>query len=104
MRKEAPDRFDHIGWGLFFVFLGILWILPEGTLPAGSFFIGTGIILLLLALIKYLQGYKPGWFSIILGVVVLVKGIGESTDISISISGLIILLLGIGILISSFKK
>lgn len=103
-QRHSPDRMNNIGWGIFLVFAGIVWLLPDGILPAGCFYIGAGIILVGLNLIKYFKGIRYSWFMNILGILLLVKGISEFSSITISLVGVLILLLGISILISAFKK
>ncbi|MFC1501963.1 hypothetical protein ACFL6A_00955 [bacterium] len=39
------QRLDAIGWGLFLIMIGGLWMVPEGSLPEGTWLIGTEIII-----------------------------------------------------------
>ena len=103
MKTNAPEKFNNFGWGLFLIFIGLLWLLPE-TFPPGSFYFGTGIILFIVAFSKQSSGYKSGWFPIALGVIAIVKGISEYTSVNISIIGILILIGGVSILFSTFKK
>lgn len=102
--KKVSENIHNIGWGIFLIFAGIIWLLPAGTLPDGAFYIGIGVLILGLNLIKYLKGFHVSWIMPVLGILILVKGIGEMTELSISILGVLILLMGLGILINSFKK
>jgi len=62
--KMALDkRLDALGWGLFLIMIGGLWLAPEGWVPEGTWLIGTGIIILGLMLFFPLyiesQEYDP---------------------------------------------
>ena len=46
------ERFNRIGWGLFLIMLGVIWLLPDNILPDGILAIGIGIILIGLSFIK----------------------------------------------------
>jgi len=37
-------RINSIGWALFFVMIGCLWLVPPETLPESTWLIGTGLI------------------------------------------------------------
>ena len=42
---HLEQRLDSIGWGLFLVMIGCLWLLPEGTLPEGTWLVGMALII-----------------------------------------------------------
>ncbi|NIV40630.1 MAG: hypothetical protein GWN58_67915, partial [Anaerolineae bacterium] len=45
--EEFGQRLDAIGWGLFLVMLGGLWLVPEEWgVPEGTWLIGAGAIVL----------------------------------------------------------
>lgn len=102
--EKASERINNIGWGIFLIFAGIIWLIPDGTFPEGIFYIGSGILILGINFIKYIKGIHVSWIMPILGILILVKGIREMTELSISILGVFILLIGLGILVNSCKK
>ena len=62
-KKKALDhRLDAIGWGLFLIMIGGLWLAPDGTVPEGAWLLGTGVIILGIMCIRYLNGIKVNGF------------------------------------------
>ena len=70
-------RFEIFAWALFLIMIGILWLMPEGRVPSGTWLIGTGMILLGLDLTRYLNRIWVTSVSLVLGATALVAGIVE---------------------------
>lgn len=68
-------RLEDIGWALFLILTGILWILPEGRVPPGTWLIGTGLLLLGLNAIRLLMRVPLSWFTTLLGGLALLAGV-----------------------------
>ena len=102
--KEA-DRFDNIGWGLFLIVLGAIWLFPDSIVPDGTFLFSVGVILLGINLIKYMRDLKTNGFTIFLGLIALIAGLCAFLGRPVSIFPLILILWGLSILIQIiFKK
>ncbi|MCF7858814.1 MAG: hypothetical protein K9N07_05745 [Candidatus Cloacimonetes bacterium] len=102
--KGEIERLDKIGWGLFLIMLGALWLVPESMLPNGIFVFGVGIILLGMNYIKYSKGYKVNKFTVFVGIVALIAGASALVGQPIDILPLILILWGISILFGFGKK
>ena len=102
-RKEL-ERYEKIGWGLFLVMLGAIWLFPDSVVPEGTFMFGVGVILVGLNLIKYSKGYKVNGFTIFLGVVALIAGLSSLLGRSVDIFPLILILWGISIIFGIGRK
>ena len=104
-RRKDVDRFDNIGWGLFLIVLGAIWLFPDKLVPEGTFLFCVGIILLGMNLIKYVKGFKTNGFTIFLGLIALIAGLCAFLGKPVGIFPLILILWGISILIKIvFKK
>lgn len=103
-KKELDKRLDAIGWGLFLVMIGGIWLVPEGTVPDGTWLIGVGVIILGLMGIRSLYGIKINAFWSIVGIIALTIGIGEVYGINISILPILLIIVGANILIKSLYK
>ena len=57
-KKSLDKRLDALGWGLFLIMIGCLWLIPEESVPEGTWLIGAGVIILVLIGIRYLYGIK----------------------------------------------
>jgi len=76
-RKTALDaRLSDIGWAVLLITVGTIWLLPERQVPQGGWLIAAGLILLGLNAIRYFNGIRMSGFSLVLGTLVLLAGIG----------------------------
>ena len=64
--KRELEKLEKIGWGLFLVMLGGIWLFPDSIVPEGTFMFGVGVILVGLNLMKYSKGYKVNGFTVYL--------------------------------------
>jgi hypothetical protein len=80
-RRDIPRRIDAIGWGLLFLMTGTLALIPG--LPDGTWLAGFGVLLLGLNAVKWALGIPPEWFTVILGSVALVGGVGGMVGIAV---------------------
>jgi membrane-bound ClpP family serine protease len=74
---ELDARLGDIGWAVLLITVGTIWLLPEKQVPQGSWLIAAGLILLGLNAIRYFNGIRMSGFSLVLGTLVLLAGIGE---------------------------
>jgi hypothetical protein len=99
-KKIALDkRLDAIGWALFLIMIGGLWLAPEGSVPEGTWLIGTGVIILGLMVIRYLYGVKINAFWLVLGFVALAFGISSVYGLNIPVLPILIIIIGINIIL-----
>ncbi|HEX6058460.1 MAG TPA: hypothetical protein VFZ11_05530 [Gemmatimonadaceae bacterium] len=76
-RQSAFDRrLEEIGWGVFLLMTGLLWLFSE-QVPSGTWLIATGVLLLGLNVVRYVKRVPIGAFSTTLGVLALVGGLSE---------------------------
>jgi len=55
-------------------FLSGLWLLPDETIPEGTWLIGVGVIMLGLNAARYMYGIKMSGFTVVLGIIALSIG------------------------------
>lgn len=105
MHKRSLDRrLDSIGWGLFLVMIGGLWLVPEGRLPGGTWLIGTGLIILGTSLIRYLNDNKVSGFWVFIGLLALGSGVGDVFGVNLPVFPLLLIFIGVGILFDIFIR
>lgn len=77
-KKAALDkRLEDVGWGVFFLMIGTIWLVPADRIPSGTWLIGTGLLLLGLNLIRLLNGIRIHTLAGALGVLALAAGMGS---------------------------
>jgi hypothetical protein len=104
-KKRALDkRLDSIGWGLFLIMIGGLWLAPEGLVPEDSWLIGTGAIILVMMGIRYLYGIKISGFWLVLGIVALAFGISDVFGLNIPVFPILIIIIGASVVLTPFLK
>ena len=104
-RKRALDkRLDAIGWGLFLIMIGGLWLAPEGAVPEGAWLIGVGVIILGLMAIRYLYGIKVNAFWLVLGLVALAFGISSVFGLDIPVLPILLIIIGVNIVLKPLLK
>jgi len=102
-RKEL-ERLEKVGWGLFLIMLGAIWLFPDSIVPEGTFMFGVGVILLGLNLVKYSKGFRINGFTIFLGIVALIAGLSNLLGRPVDIFPLILILWGISIIFGIGRK
>jgi hypothetical protein len=101
--KQALDkRLDAIGWGLFLIMLGGLWLAPEGTIPESAWLIGTGVIILGLSVVRYLNGIEVSWFWIGLGILALGTGLSALLGLNLPIFPILLIIAGAATILRLF--
>ena len=101
-RRELNHRLETVSWGLFLIMLGgfaLLWSVPEGT-----WLIGAGVIMLGLNAVRILLGIRVSWFTVILGTVALLSGLGSVYGIRIPVGPLLIILIGLAIIVRALDR
>jgi hypothetical protein len=73
-RPPLDRRLEGIGWALFLIMIGGIGLVP--SVPPGTWLVGTGLIMLGLNLARYLSGLRMSNFTVVLGVLALLLGVG----------------------------
>ena len=103
-RKLTRDKWlDSLGWGLFFVMIGVLWLLPEGYVREDAWLIGVGSIILGINGIRYLSGISIQRFWTAIGVLVLLFGVNGVYGIEIPVFQMLLILFGVSIILRPWK-
>lgn len=100
-QKEAlGQRLDAIGWGLFLLMLGGLWLVPEEWgLPEGSWLIGAGVIILGLSAARSFNGLKVSGFWLFLGALALGTGLASILGLDLPVFPILLVIAGAAILL-----
>lgn len=104
-KKALDKRLDAIGWGLFLIMIGCLWLIPEERIPEGTWLIGAGVIILGLIGIRLLYSIKISGVWLVIGILALAFGISEFSGLNLPVLPILIILFGLSIVLKPlFKK
>lgn len=85
--------------------IGIIWFLPEGTVPPDSWLVGSGVIMLGINVVRYIYGIKMSGFTVFLGILALVTGLGGFMGLKLPVFAALFIVLGASLLMRAlFKK
>jgi hypothetical protein len=77
-RRGLGVRLDEIGWALFLIMTGALWLTPGGWAPPGSWLAGLGLLLLGRSGARRFCHLRVSPGGIAAGIAALVAGVGQS--------------------------
>jgi hypothetical protein len=103
-KKALDKRLDAIGWGLFLIMIGCLWLIPEESVPEGTWLIGAGAIILVLIGIRFLYGIKISGVWLVIGILALAFGISDFSGLNLPVFPILIILFGLSIILKPLLK
>ena len=101
-RRELNHRLETVSWGLFLIMLGGFALIP--SVPEETWLIGAGVIMLGLNAVRLLLGIRVSGFTVILGTVALLSGLGSVYGIRIPVGPLLIILVGLAIIVRALDR
>ncbi len=100
-KRELNRRLETMSWGLFLIMIGGFALLKD--VPEGTWLIGAGVIMLGLNAVRLLVGIRASGFTLILGTIALLSGIGSVYGIDIPVGPLLIILIGLAIIVRALR-
>ena len=101
-KRALNKRLESAAWGLFLVFMGFIWLVPEARpewkVPDDAWLMGAGVILLGLNGIRYLKGIRPSGFTVFLGVLGVLLGIGGLLGVDLPVVPILVILVGLSMI------
>lgn len=98
-KAALNKRLESIGWGLFLIMIGGIWLVPDEQVPEGTWLIGAGLIMLGLNAARYLNGIRMSGFTIVLGILALASGLSDFAGIDLPLFPILLILIGASILL-----
>ena len=100
-KVDLQKRIDESGWGFFLLMIGILLVLPGEFVPRGAWLVGTGIIMLALNCIRYLNNVAVSRFTVALGLLAVVAGLTGFFRVTLPLLPGLLALIGLSIIVKS---
>lgn len=98
--RMKTKRITAIGWGLFFIWLGIVLMLNASI---GLILIGVGIISLGMQISRKYAGLETDGFWILVAILFVAVGIWELFDLKLPLMSLFLIVVGVALLVSALK-
>lgn len=97
-------RLEEIGWALFLIMIGALWLMPTEIVPSHAWLIGAGVIMLGVNFARFVAGIKMSGFTVFLGIIALVAGFAGFFAVDLPIFAAIFIVLGFSLLMRAVFK
>jgi uncharacterized membrane protein len=103
--RDLNRRLEEVGWALFLIMIGSLWLLPEGRIPSDVWLIGAGLIMLGVNFARYFMRVKMSGFTVFLGILALVAGLSGVFNLKLPLFAALFIIFGVSLLMRAlFKK
>jgi hypothetical protein len=103
-KAALNKRLENMAWGLFLILLGASAFVPHEQVNEGWWSVGVGIILLGLNAARYFTGLRMSGFTIVLGVIALLTGVGELAGVDLPGLAILLILLGANLLLKPWLE
>jgi hypothetical protein len=100
-RRDLNKRLETLSWGLFLIMLGGLALVRD--VPEGTWLLGTGVIMLGLNAVRLLLGIRASWFTLLLGTLAVLAGLGSVLGVAIPVGALMVILIGAAIIVRAVQ-
>ena len=96
-------RLEDIGWGVFLIMIGGIWLVPKEWVPQGTWLLGTGLLLLALNAVRYSHGIAMNGFTAVLGLLALAAGVGDLFGVRLPLFAICLIVFGASILLRAAR-
>lgn len=103
-KEQLNKRLETIGWALFLIMIGGLGLVPDEQVPEGTWLIGVGLIMLGLNAARLRYGIEMSTFTLVLGVIALLSGIGDIFGVDVPVFAVLLILLGANLLYKNWIR
>jgi hypothetical protein len=98
-KRSIINRLDTIGWGLFFIMVGALWLLPDEVLPEEKGWlvaaVGVGVILLGVQGARHLHEIKLSGGAVVVGALAVAYGVTGLYGVELPFFAIVFILIGV---------
>ena len=95
-------RLEDVGWGLFLIMIGVLWLIPDAVVPQATWIIGAGLIMIGINLLRMVNGIPMNRFSASVGILALTAGLLSLAGMRLPVLPIALIALGMVILAKPF--
>lgn len=96
------DRVDTVGWGLLFVVVGVVSLIP--AMPDGAWLIGAGLVILLMSGARAWLGLPIRGAAVVVGIVALSAGAFMLVRLDEAIGPFVLVVVGLSVIVGSLVR
>ena len=96
------DRIDTVGWGLLFVVVGVVSLVP--SMPDGSWLIAAGLVILMVSAARAWLGLPIRGAAVVVGLVALSAGVFTVIRLDDAIGPFVLVVLGLSVIVGSLVR
>jgi hypothetical protein len=97
---ERARKFDALGWGLFFVWIGIAWLADLGL---GIGFLGIAFITLGVQALRRTYGVRVEGFWVLVGIGFAIAGFWQWLDVQLPLAPFLLIAVGLAFIIGILR-
>ena len=87
---------------LFFIMIGGLWLAPKGSVPEGTWLIGTGVIILGMTWIRRSNELPISGFWVFMGLLALGSGVSSVFGLNLPVFPILLVIVGLSVILKPF--
>jgi hypothetical protein len=101
-RAAISERVDTIGWGLLFVAIGAVSLLP--TMPDGAWLVAAGLVMLGASAARAWMRLPVHGATVVVGVVALAAGAFTVAGLTTEVGPLVLIVLGLTLIVGALYR
>lgn len=91
--REFEARLDAVGWGVLFVAVGAVLLVPG--LPAGAWLTAVGVVMVGVSLVRVAVGLPVVWTTVVVGIAAFVAGVAQVAGFESAAGPLVLVAVGV---------
>lgn len=93
-RRRLERRIDDVGWGIFLVMTGALWMFAR-LAPSGTWLVATGVLLLAVDAVRWARGLPTHFVLLVLGILALGAGLADFLNVQMPLLAIAFVVMGL---------
>ena len=94
--REFESRLDTVGWGVLFVAVGAVLLVPG--LPSGAWLAAVGVVMVGVSLVRIAAGLPVVLTTVVVGIAALVAGLAEMAGLETAAGPLVMVAVGVALI------
>jgi hypothetical protein len=91
-------RLHDIAWGLLLLMTGLIWLIPENSVPEGAWLFGVAAVLLGVNVVRYYNQITINGFSTALGLLALAAALARMWRADLPLLAICFIVIGVSLL------